>query len=92
MQFETATNKVKYQEKDLEFVKLRRSMGEADDSNVVESMIKLSQEKFGYLQALADCHISLATINKAIGSEDYYKDEPVDKTTGEDYEKDRPQK
>jgi outer membrane protein TolC len=75
VQFETAANKMKFQERDLEFVKLRRSMGEADDSNVIESMIKLAQEKFGYLQALADCHISLATINKSIGQEDFFKDE-----------------
>lgn len=87
VQLETATNKVKYQEKDLEFVKLKRSMGEADDSNIIESMIKLAQERFGYLQAIADCHISLATVNKAIGLDNYFKDEP--KVQGEENEKDR---
>ena len=75
IQLETATNKVKYQEKDLEFVKLKRGMDEAQDSNVIESMIKLAQERFGYVQALTDCHISIASINKAIGVEDYFKDE-----------------
>ena len=71
IQLETATNKVQYQEKDLELAKLKRGMDEAQDSNVVESMIKLAQEKFGYLQALADCHISLASVDKAIGIKDY---------------------
>ena len=75
IQAETAENKVKYQAGDLELVKLKRGLDEAQDSNVIDSMIKLAQEKFGYLQALADCHITLATINKAIGIEDYYKDE-----------------
>lgn len=75
IQLDTASDKVKYQEKDLELVKMKRSMDEAQDSNVIESMIKLGQEKFGYLQALADCHISLGAINKAIGLEEYYKDE-----------------
>lgn len=70
---ETASNKVVYQEKDLELIRLRRSMDEAQDSNVIESMIKLAQEKFGYVQALADCHITVASINKAIGVEDYYE-------------------
>jgi len=71
IQLGTASNKVKYQEKDLELVRMRRGMDEAQDSNVVESMIKLAQEKFGYLQALADCRISLASIDKAIGVENF---------------------
>ena len=75
IQSETAQNKVKYQASDLELVKLKRGLDEAQDSNVIDSMIKLAQEKFGYLQALADCHISLASINKAVGIEDYYRDE-----------------
>lgn len=72
IQLDTASNKVKYQEKDLDMVKLKRGMDEAQDSNVIESMIKLGQEKFGYIQALSDCHISLASVNKAIGVEDYF--------------------
>jgi outer membrane protein TolC len=75
IQLDTATNKVKYQEGDLEVVKLKRSMEEAQDSNVIESMIKLAQEKFGYLQALSDCRIALAGLNKAVGIEDYFDNE-----------------
>ena len=75
IQSETAQNKVKYQTSDLELVKLKRGLDEAQDSNVIDSMIKLAQEKFGYLQALSDCHIAIASINKAIGTEDFYKDE-----------------
>ena len=67
--------KVKYQEKDLEFTKMKRSLDEAQDSSVIESMIKLSQERFGYVQALTDCHTAVASINKAIGVKDYIKDE-----------------
>jgi hypothetical protein len=52
-------------------------MDEVQDSNVIEGMIKLAQEKFGYVQALTDCHTSLASINKAIGIADYFKDEKV---------------
>jgi len=75
IQSETAANKILYQTSDLELVKTRRGLEEAQDSNVIDGMIKLAQEKFGYLQALADCHIALASINKAVGIEDYYKDE-----------------
>jgi len=74
IQAETASNKVRFQEKDLELNRMKRSMDEIPDSTVIESMIKLGQEKFGYLQALAECHTALATVNKAIGVEDYFKD------------------
>ncbi|MDP2912622.1 MAG: TolC family protein [Candidatus Omnitrophota bacterium] len=77
MQVDTALNKVKYQESDLEFTRMKRGMDEAQDSNVIESMIKLAQEKFGCLQALAECHTSLASINKAIGIEDYFKTDSI---------------
>ena len=75
IQLDTAVYKVKYQEKDLEFTKMKRSLDEAQDSSVIESMIKLSQERFGYVQALTDCHTAVASINKAIGVKDYIKDE-----------------
>ncbi len=75
IQAATAENKIKYQTSELELIKLKRGLDEAQDSNVIESMIRLAQEKFGLLQALADCHVSLASLNKAIGIEDYYKDE-----------------
>lgn len=75
IQSETAAAKVLYQTSDLELIKTKRGLEEAQDSNIIDGMVKLTQEKFGLLQALADCHISLASLNKAIGIEDYYKDE-----------------
>jgi outer membrane protein TolC len=73
MQLETAKNKMEYQTSDLETVKVKRSMDEAQDSNVIDSLIKLAQERFGYIQALTDYYIALASINKAVGVEDYLK-------------------
>lgn len=75
IQLDTAASKVEYQSKDLEVARMRRGLDEMADSNVVESMIKLAQEEFGYAQAVSDCRISLASINKAVGIEDFYKDE-----------------
>jgi len=74
LQLETASNKMKYQKSDLELAKFRRQMDEAQDSNVVDSMIKLAQEKFGYVQAISDCQIAVASISKAVGIPDYFKD------------------
>jgi outer membrane protein TolC len=73
MQYDTASSKMEYQAKDLEAVRAKREMDEAQDSNVVDSLIKLAQEKFGYVQALTDYYIALAAINKAVGMEDYIK-------------------
>ncbi|MFA5146580.1 MAG: TolC family protein [Candidatus Omnitrophota bacterium] len=75
LQLDTAEKKIVYQEKDLELMRFKRGLDEAQDSNVIESLIKFYQEKFGHIQALVDCHISLAAINKAIGVENYFKDE-----------------
>jgi len=75
LQLDTAVNKVKYQEADLELIKFRRQMEEVQDSNVIESMIKLAQEKFGHVQALSECKIALASISKAVGIPDYFNNE-----------------
>ena len=67
---------MKFQESDSEYNRFRAQMDEVPTSTLVESMIKLAQEKFGYAQALTDCHLTIAAINKAIGQDNYYKDEP----------------
>lgn len=74
LQLETAINKTKYQEGDLELTKFKRQMDEALDSNVIDSMIKLAQEKFGYVQSISDCQIAIASLCKAVGITDYFKD------------------
>lgn len=78
LQLDVATRKVKFQESDMEYNRFRSGLDEIPTSTFVESLIKLAQERFGYAQALADCHTTIAAINKAIGSsEDFYKDETV---------------
>ncbi len=72
LQLDTAASKVKYQESDLEVTKFRREMDEVADSNVIDSMIKLAQEKFGYVQALSDCNVAVASISKAVGVPNYF--------------------
>lgn len=77
LQLDQAVRKVKYQEGDAEYNRFRASMDEVPVSTLVDSLIKLAQERYGYAQALNDCHATVAAINKAIGQEDFYKDEPV---------------
>lgn len=79
IQLETAQRKVLYTDKDLEIKRFKASLGETTNadasgpgSDVIDSMIRVAQEKFSYTSALTDCHIGLAAINKAIGIDDYY--------------------
>jgi len=79
LQLDTATTKVVYQEKDLEVNQLKRELDELPDSSIIESSIKLAQEKFGYVQAVTDCFIAVASLNKTIGVEDYFEGDGEDK-------------
>ena len=75
LQLETASNKIKYQEKDLELARFKRGMDETPDSAVIESMIKTTQERFGYIQAISDYHTAIASLNKALGINNYFNPE-----------------
>lgn len=72
VQLDTAAAKVRFQEKDLEVNKLRRELDEIPDSAVIESMIKTVQEKFGYVAATTDCYTAIASLDKAVGVENYF--------------------
>lgn len=80
IQLDTAQKKTVYTERDYEIKRYKASMGETSDPNasgpgseVIDAMFRVAQEKYSYIAAQADCYIALATINKAIGIEDYYK-------------------
>ncbi|MFH1381263.1 MAG: TolC family protein [Candidatus Omnitrophota bacterium] len=68
-----ARDKIAYQSKEVEILDIRRELGEARYSDVIEEMIKLAEEEFSYAQAIADYFISIATLNKAIGVDDYFR-------------------
>ena len=70
---DVAQSKIAFQSKQAEILNIRHELGEAEYSDVAEEMIKLAEEEFSYLQAMADYYIAIATLNKAIGIEDYFK-------------------
>ena len=70
---DASASKVKFQAKEAEIYRLRRSLGGTVDSQVMESIMKLSQQRFAYIQAITDYFIAVANLNKAIGVEDYLK-------------------
>ena len=70
---DVATSKVNYQSKLVEVLEVRSSLGDAQYSDVIEELIKLTEEEFAYLQAVADYYMSIAMLNKAIGVDDYFR-------------------
>ena len=70
---DVAQSKIMFQSKQVEILKIRHELGEALYSDVAEEMIKLAEEEFSYFQAVTDYYIAIATLNKAVGLEDYFK-------------------
>ncbi|MEE9499771.1 MAG: TolC family protein, partial [Candidatus Omnitrophota bacterium] len=70
---DVAKSKVEFQAKQVEILEIKRELGEALYSDVVEEMIKLAEEEFSYIQAISDYYISIASLNKAIGIDGYFK-------------------
>ena len=73
LQMKVAKSKVEYQQRYVEFLEAKREMDESMTSDVLEQMIKLSEEEFGLLQALTDYHIAIKSLNKAIGIVGYFR-------------------
>ena len=72
LQIEVALSKVEYQKRQLDFINTKKELNEAPISNVLEEMVKLSEEEFSLLQAMADYQIALRALNKAIGIPGYF--------------------
>ncbi|MGB2705247.1 MAG: TolC family protein [Candidatus Omnitrophota bacterium] len=68
-----AGSKVEFQTKQVEILEIRRQLGEAQYSDVAEELIKLAEERFSFVQAIADYFIAIASLNKAIGIERYFE-------------------
>jgi len=70
---DVSESKIGFQSKQVEVLEVRRSLGEAKYSDVIEELIKLAEEEFAYLQAIADYYTAIALLNKAIGISDYFR-------------------
>jgi len=70
---EVAKSKVEYQRKQVEILNIQQSLGEVQHSDVVEEMIRLAEEEFSHVQSIADYYIAIASLNKAIGIDGYFK-------------------
>jgi outer membrane protein TolC len=72
IQVRNSLEKVKFQEEALKVAKAQAELNESLQSQVLEAMIKLADEKAVYTKALSDYNLSLAKLNKAIGIKSYF--------------------
>lgn len=67
LQMDVAKAKVKYQSKQVGFLEAKRSLDEVPASNVLEEMVRLSEEEFSLFQAVSNYYTAIKSLNKAVG-------------------------
>jgi outer membrane protein TolC len=72
---DTAKSKIEFREKSVELYKLQRSLGELDTSKLLQSEIDLALEMSGLHKALSDYFVQLASLDAAIGKNNFYSEE-----------------
>lgn len=72
MNLEVAKARLEYQKQQVEFMELKRELNEAPASTVMEELVKLAEEEYGILQAIADYYIAIKSLNKVVGVPGYF--------------------
>jgi outer membrane protein TolC len=72
MQIKNTSEKIAFREEEVKVLQAQAEINEALSSQVLEAMVKLSDEKALYHQAIASYKTALANLNKAIGIIGYF--------------------
>jgi len=72
LQVKNALEKVRFHAEATKVSRAQASLNEALQSQLLESMVQLADEKSVYIKALSDYSLALIKINKAIGVKDYF--------------------
>lgn len=72
IQVKNSLEKVKFQEEAVKVAGAQAELNEALQSQLLEAMIKLADERAIYIKALSDYNLSLSKLNKAVGLKDYF--------------------
>ena len=72
IQMEAAEAQKIYREKEYDILEVKHSIGEAELSELFESMISLAGATEVYMEAEKDLNVSIAALNKAMGIEEYF--------------------
>jgi len=72
IQLEAARSGREFEEKEVEILKIKHSIGDSELSELFESMAKLMEANEMYFEAKKVLYTSIAALNKAIGIGDYF--------------------
>ncbi|MFC1808423.1 TolC family protein, partial [Candidatus Omnitrophota bacterium] len=72
IQVKNTLEKVKFNEEAVKVAKAQSELNEALQSQLLEAMVKLADEKSLYIKALSDYNLSIYKLNKAIGIRDHF--------------------
>lgn len=72
LQVKNALEKVRFHEEAVKVARAQAGLNEALQSQLLEALVQLSDEKSVYIKALSDYNLAIVKINKAIGIKDYY--------------------
>ncbi len=73
LQLEHAQQKIAFREEQVKILKAQAGLNEALPSQVLEAVMKVTDEKAGRAQAVSSYYVALAKLNKAIGLAGHYK-------------------
>jgi len=72
LQVKNTLEKVRFHKEATKVAKAQASLNEALQSQLLEAMIQLADEKSVYIKALSDYSLAIVKINKVIGIKDYF--------------------
>lgn len=73
LQLGYAQQKIAFREEQVKILKAQASVNEALPSQVLEAVMRLTEERVGQAQALSNYYVALAKLNKAVGLSGHYK-------------------
>lgn len=73
IQIDSTLAKMRYQNKQVSAYRFMVGLQESSVAALMEGMVEQAQNKFGFIQAVADYHTAVAGLNASIGDPDYFK-------------------
>jgi len=73
IQVKNSLEKVSFYEETVKVAKVQSELNEALQSQLLESLIQLVDEKSVYIKALSDYNLAIIKLNNAVGIRDYFK-------------------
>ena len=77
IQIDSSIAKLRYQEKQSAILEYMLTIQETMPSNYVENLVGKAQDKYAFIQAVADYNVALSSISTLIGDPDYFENQPL---------------